>query len=140
METKDIRTINRAALLGQRGMTLLEIMIVLAIIALVMGLLIGPSVMNAFSDSKEKTSKMVVERVVNEAYTRWSADNPGEQCPEDVSDLSEYVNKTEDSWGNELVLLCGEDAPEGKSFCAVSKGEDGKRSDDDDGDDIVACQ
>lgn len=140
MNNKDLRIIHRAAVDGQRGMTLLEIMIVLAIIALVMGLLIGPSVMNAFSDSKVKTSKMAVEKVVNEAYPRWSADNPGEGCPEKVDDLGHYVDQLKDSWGNELILLCGDDAPEGKSFCAVSKGEDGKRDDSDDGDDIMICQ
>ena len=37
---------------AQRGMTLLEIMIVLAILALVMGLVVGPRVMKMFGESK----------------------------------------------------------------------------------------
>jgi prepilin-type N-terminal cleavage/methylation domain-containing protein len=41
----------RAAVRLQRGMTLLEIMIVLAILALVMAFLVGPAVINAFSKS-----------------------------------------------------------------------------------------
>jgi len=41
----------------QAGMTLLEIMIVLAILALVMGLVVGPRVMKMFASSKVEIAK-----------------------------------------------------------------------------------
>jgi prepilin-type N-terminal cleavage/methylation domain-containing protein len=43
------RRTTRAALHGQRGMTLLEILIVLAILGLVMGVLVGPRLYSMFS-------------------------------------------------------------------------------------------
>ena len=47
---------------AHRGMTLLEIMIVLAILALVMGLLVGPKVMKAFSSSKVDITKLKLKK------------------------------------------------------------------------------
>ena len=45
---------------AQRGMTLLEIMIVLAILALVMGLVVGPRVMKMFGESKVDIARLTV--------------------------------------------------------------------------------
>ena len=41
---------------------------------------------------------------------------------------------TKDGWGNELVMLCGENAPAGAStgFGVLSMGPDGKQGTDDD--------
>ncbi len=54
--------------IAQRGMTLLEIMIVLAILALVMGLVVGPRVMKMFGESKVDIARMTVQKYANEAY------------------------------------------------------------------------
>jgi type II secretory pathway pseudopilin PulG len=115
-------------------MTLLEIMIVLAIIALVMGLLVGPKVLKSFQQAEEETTKMMVKQFTDEAYVRWRANNPGEQCPESLGDLTEYLNKqdTKDAWGNELVMRCGDNAPEGSPFGVVSIGADNKEGTEDD--------
>jgi len=56
------RRLPRVLARGQRGMTLLEIMIVLAILALVMGLLVGPKVMKAFSSSKVDITKLKLKK------------------------------------------------------------------------------
>ena len=115
-------------------MTLLEIMIVLAIIALVMGLLVGPKVLKSFQQAEEETTQMMVKQLHHQAYPRWTTNNPGEGCPESLEPLTEYTNKQEttDSWGNELVMRCGDNAPEGERFGVLSKGPDGKEGTDDD--------
>ena len=118
-----------------RGMTLLEIMIVLAIIALVMGLVVGPRVMKAFSHSRVDIAKDTVRMYVFEAYPQWSAANPSKQCPDDLSALNEYMNNknTNDPWGNPYKMLCGQNLPSGaKGIAVMSAGEDGKEGTDDD--------
>lgn len=121
----------------QAGMTLLEILIVLAIIALVMGVLFGPKLMDMFGEAKEKTARIVVNKFATEAYARWSMANTGKQCPEDVSELAKYGGGDDgavDPWGNKLVLLCGDAAPEGapSRIVVISSGEDGKPNTGDD--------
>ena len=123
----------RAALSGQQGMTLLEIMIVLAIITLVMAVLVGPRVMEAFSSSKVKVAKITVNDYANNAYPQWSTTHSG--CPQALGDLKKYMNKqdTKDPWGNEFIMLCGDKAPEAAhKFGVVSKGPDEKLDTPDD--------
>jgi prepilin-type N-terminal cleavage/methylation domain-containing protein len=106
----------------QRGMTILEIMIVLAIIALVMGFLVGPRVIAMFSESKEEVAKLEVKRYAEEAYTLWSRKNGGKPCPASLADLNEYTNKgksIQDPWGSDYVMLCGQNLPPGAFGLAV---------------------
>jgi len=125
----------RKRLRSQLGMTLLEIMIVLAIIAVVMGFLVGPKVLGMFQESKVTTTRMVVQKIANEAYTHWTMAS-GKQCPSSLKDLEKYRNKKDikDGWGNDLIMLCGENAPDGATtgFAILSTGPDGKRGTDDD--------
>lgn len=127
--------LGRSAARSQLGMTLLEIMIVLAIIAVVMGFLVGPIVMEGMQKSKVSTTKMFVDKLAFEAYTQWTMET-GENCPSSLKDLEKWSNKkgTKDSWGNELVMLCGENVPDGASggFAILSKGADGKQGTEDD--------
>ncbi|MCP4447086.1 MAG: prepilin-type N-terminal cleavage/methylation domain-containing protein [Myxococcales bacterium] len=126
----------RSRLRAQIGMTLLEIMIVLAIIAVVMGTLVGPKVLSLFQGSKVDTTRMVVVKIANEAYTHWSMKNSGKQCPDSLKDLEKYRNKkdSKDGWGNELIMLCGSNAPAGATtgFGILSLGPDGKQGTNDD--------
>jgi general secretion pathway protein G len=118
----------------QKGMTLLEIMIVLAIIALVMGFLVGPAVFKAFSSSKVDIAKATSKKYAYEAYTQWSM-RSGKACPESLGELNEYMNNTDtkDPWGNEYLMFCGDTLPAGAKGLAVqSIGEDGKRDTEDD--------
>lgn len=120
---------------AQKGMTLLEIMIVLAILALVMGLVVGPRVLKMFSSSKVDIARATVKKYAFEAYTSWSGQNPSKQCPDKLSDLDEYMNSknVKDPWGNEYKMLCGANAPAGeKGFHVASNGEDGKPDTEDD--------
>jgi prepilin-type N-terminal cleavage/methylation domain-containing protein len=131
----------RTALARQAGMTLLEILIVLAIIALVMGVLFGPKLMQMFGESKAKLAKIVVQEYANQAYARWSMNNPGKACPDDINELAKYTDQPEakDPWDQKLILLCGDSVPEGSSFRVgvLSIGEDGKQ---DTGDDVKSWE
>ena len=133
-ETRNSK-LGRSAARSQLGMTLLEIMIVLAIIAVVMGFLVGPRVLGMFQDSKKDTTRMIVLKIANEAYTQWTLAT-NQQCPSSLKDLDKYRNSkdTKDGWGNELIMFCGENAPEGATngFAVMSKGPDGKQDTEDD--------
>ena len=93
---------------AQRGMTLIEIMIVLAIIALVMGLLVGPRVMILFSRSKEKIAALAVGKLANEAYPQWASSHPDKSCPDTLDELSALSNNKDatDPWGHAYQLRC----------------------------------
>lgn len=130
------RSLARAARPGQAGMTLLEIMIVLAILTLVMGILIGPRVFEMFSKSKVDLAKTEMKQLANEAYIRWDMDNPSKAspCPQSLTDITKYANKKDgkDPWGGEYMMHCGDNAPPGANFGISSKGPDGKQGSDDD--------
>jgi prepilin-type N-terminal cleavage/methylation domain-containing protein len=118
-----------------RGMTLLEIMIVLAILALVMGLLVGPSVMNAFVRSHKSIAAIAVKKYVDEAYPAWAAAHPGKGCPDTLEELNEFMNDkaTTDPWGNHYKMYCGSTLPpHAKRLAVSSPGEDGKDGTPDD--------
>jgi prepilin-type N-terminal cleavage/methylation domain-containing protein len=131
-----VRRIVRGGAESQRGMTLLEIMIVLAIIALVMGFLVGPRVLESFKEAKEETTHAVLKQFAYEAYPRWDAANSDKSCPAQLSDLLKYMNKkdTQDPWGSELVMFCGDNQPQGlkDSFGVLSLGPDKKQNSQDD--------
>lgn len=129
------RALARAQARAQRGMTLLEIMIVLAILAIVMGLLVGPRVLKMFSESKVKTTKIKLTQYANEAFPQWSASHPDKACPDKITDLNEYMNSSDanDSWGRPIKMFCGANLPAGaKAIAVMSMGEDGKEGTDDD--------
>jgi general secretion pathway protein G len=121
----------------QSGMTLIEIMIVLAIIALVMGLLVGPAVINQLQKAKVDTAKQMTKQIEG-AYAKWQVDAVDKDCPDSLDDLKPAMGrrKTEtikDPWGHEYVLKCGDQAPEEcEGFCVLSLGKDGKEGTADD--------
>ncbi len=124
------------------AMTLLEIMIVLAILALVMGFLVGPRVFKALSSSKSEVAKNMVKKFAFEAYPEWSM-KPSKSgaCPT-LADLTEFMNSKDvkDPWGEEYVVKCGGDLPAGVtpgSIAVYSKGPDSK---DGTGDDIKSWE
>jgi prepilin-type N-terminal cleavage/methylation domain-containing protein len=126
-----------AALRAQAGMTLLEIMIVLVIIALVMGVLIGPALMRKFGESKVKAAHVVTKKFAYEAYSQWSMANPSKGCPDDLKSLTKYMNSddTKDPFGEDYVMVCGDGAselPAGTPFGVMSKGQDKKAGTPDD--------
>lgn len=120
---------------AQRGMTLLEIMIVLAILALVMGLVVGPRVMKMFASSKVDIAKAEIQKLAYEAYPQWSQANPSKACPDKLEDLAEFTNKKDmkDPWGQPYKMFCGPTLPPGaKGLAVMSPGEDQKEGTGDD--------
>ena len=131
-----MKSLKQVARNSQRGMTLLEIMIVLAILALVMGLIVGPRVMKMFGESKVDIAKLTVQKFANEAFPQWSRAHPDKGCPEKIEDLSEYMDKkdTKDPWGSQYKMMCPPNLPPGvrTGIAIQSSGEDGKEGTSDD--------
>lgn len=114
----------------QRGMTLIEIMVVIAIIGLLMGA-VAFLVVPRFTKAKEGTAKILVEKVYNAAAEYYTIAPPGGGCPtlEDLvrEDLIKE-EQTKDQWGNPLEIRCSGDVVES----VTSAGKDGQMGNDDD--------
>lgn len=129
------RCIRRSFHRVHRGMTLLEIMIVLAILALVMGLLVGPRVIEALRGSQKKVAILTAKKYADEAYPAWAAAHPGQPCPDKLEDLNAFMNQTttKDPWGNPYKMYCGSTLPpDARGLAVGSPGEDGKEGTADD--------
>lgn len=90
----------------QRGFTLLEIMVVLAIIGLIVGS-VGVMVFNRFKKAQVSTAKMRVTQVSN-AVTQYMLDNSN-NCPRSMEELvaQKYLQKgMKDPWGKDFILKC----------------------------------
>jgi len=131
-----MKKLTRIAARSQRGMTLLEIMIVLAILALVMGLVVGPRVMRMFSKSKDDIAGLTVKKYAYEAFGEWSQAHPDKACPDKLEDLSQYMDSKDikDPWGNPYKMFCGQNLPAGAKggLAVMSSGPDGKDGTEDD--------
>jgi general secretion pathway protein G len=131
-----MKKLTRIAARSQRGMTLLEIMIVLAILALVMGLVVGPRVMRMFSKSKDDIAGLTVKKYAFEAFGEWSQAHPDKACPDKLEDLSQYMDSKDikDPWGNPYKMFCGQNLPAGAKggLAVMSSGPDGKDGTEDD--------
>jgi general secretion pathway protein G len=131
-----MKKLTRIAARSQRGMTLLEIMIVLAILALVMGLVVGPRVMRMFSKSKEDIAGLTVKKYAYEAFGEWSQAHPDKACPDKLEDLSQYMDSKDvkDPWGAPYKMFCGQNLPAGAKggLAVMSSGPDGKDGTEDD--------
>lgn len=121
---------------AQRGMTLLEIMIVLAILALVMGFLVGPRIYRAFQESKEEVQRATIRKYVYEGYLDWTRKHPTQACPGSLMEVSEEMGRpdSKDAWGRELIMFCGDSLPPGvkDGFAVMSLGPDGQQNTKDD--------
>lgn len=130
-------TSERSATRVQAGMTMLEIMIVLAILALVMGLLVGPKVWNMFKAGEKDVARAQVKQMAFEAYQMWARDSD-KDCPDKLDALLRFTNQKniKDPWKQELIMVCGDNRghgmPEGTSFGILSKGPDKKLGTKDD--------
>jgi len=90
----------------QSGFTLLEIMIVLAIIAMIAGG-VGVAVFKQFQKAKVSTAKLRV-KAARDAVTQYMIETPS--CPHGIDELvsGKYLDRSnsKDPWGSNLTLRC----------------------------------
>ncbi|MEJ7601167.1 MAG: prepilin-type N-terminal cleavage/methylation domain-containing protein [Kofleriaceae bacterium] len=105
------RFLKRRTRNSQRGLTMLEIMIVIAILGLVMGLVIVPKVMGMFGESQTKIAQLAVTKFASEAYPQWALRHTDKPCPESLLEIAQHIGKTEadtkDPWGSSYKMICG---------------------------------
>jgi general secretion pathway protein G len=88
------------------GFTLLEIMVVLAIIGLIVGS-VGVMVFNRFKKAQVQTAKTRVTEISN-ATTQFMLDN-NNSCPRSLDELvsQKYLKKgLKDPWGKDFIFRC----------------------------------
>lgn len=117
-----------AAARSTRGMTLIEILVVLAIIGLIMG---GVAIVafNAFDDSKTKAAAKDIATLAQSVEMYRLQKN---KCPKSAQDLKAagIIQKiTKDPWGADYVIKC---PGEHGSVDITSPGKDGQLGSEDD--------
>ena len=125
----------RAAGAGRRtkdaGMTLMEIMIVFALIALIMGA-VGVGAFQYFKKGQMKTARIQVNEIMQKAQ-QYMMDNNNE-CPKTMEDLvaQKYMpRKQKDPWNKDFILRCpGQINTDG--IDVISVGPDGQEGTADD--------
>lgn len=121
---------------SQRGLTLLEIMIVIAILGLLV-VIVVPRVVGALGESRVDLTKVAVDKIASDWYNRWQLKS-NEACPKDLLEVARAVNAGEDDikdpWGTPYKFVCGAEAglPNGQTFGVSSAGEDKKEGTPDD--------
>lgn len=123
----------REALRGKDGFTLIEIMIVVSIIALLMGVLVGPQIFKARKQANVNAAKMQIPRfslsleTYKEAHDHYPTTDEGLQALVDDKLLKEKDIK--DPWGNPFQYRCPSDH-EDSEYDIWSYGADGKEGGD----------
>jgi len=116
-----------------RGMTLLEIMVVIAIIAIV-GTSVGFGVMGFKKKADVKTTGLAVNKMSSVIQNMMLDSN---ECPHSLAELAEGASAPlrqkdmKDVWGQEWVYNCPGQKP-GRDFDICSKGPDKREGTEDD--------
>ena len=122
---------NRIRGIAARGMTLVEIMVVVAIIGMLMGT-VGVYAFGRLQQAKITDTKIII-KAVDQAMVHFQTDNT-DACPKSLSDLytQKYLTKEPvDAWGQQLIFKCpGEHNTDGADI--VSKGKDKQEGTTDD--------
>jgi general secretion pathway protein G len=107
MKTVNVmRGARRARRTAERGMTMLEIMIVLAIIGLVMSV-VGVGVYSNYKKAQIKVARVAVNEIAAKTV-QYMTDNNNE-CPKTIDDLvaQKYMpKKQKDPWNRDYILRC----------------------------------
>src|SRR6478672_649467 len=116
---------------AERGMTLIEIMVVVAIIGMLMGT-VGVYAFGRLEKAKITDSKLVIKNI-EQALVHFQTDNT-DSCPKSISDLfaQKYLTKEPmDAWGQALIFKCpGQHNTDGADI--LSKGKDKQEGTGDD--------
>ncbi|HJZ85188.1 MAG TPA: type II secretion system protein GspG [Polyangia bacterium] len=127
------REMGRLVRMAERGMTLIEIMVVVAIIGLVMGG-VGVVAFQRYKKAQIETCKTEI-RELKAAIQHWVVDNTGESCPKTLQELysQKYVNKApKDPWNQEFLYTCPSPTNTDDGFDISSKGPDKQPGTEDD--------
>jgi general secretion pathway protein G len=110
---------------AQRGMTLIEIMVVIVIIG-VLGSTLAVGVFELFGEGREKTAKIQVQSIA--AKVNYHQATQGD-FPDSLADLKPKIKEADrlDPWKQELVY-----STTGEGFSLCSNGPDRKTGTDDD--------
>jgi general secretion pathway protein G len=105
---------SRAVRAAADGFTLLEVMIVLALIGLIAGT-IGVGVFKQYQKGQVKTAKITVKEI-SDSVTQYMIENNNE-CPKGMDDLvakRNYRKVVKDPWGKDFIIKCpGTNDPDG---------------------------
>lgn len=122
---------NRIRGIAARGMTLVEIMVVVAIIGMLMGT-VGVYAFGRLQQAKITDTKIII-KAVDQAMVHFQTDNT-DACPKSLSDLytQKYLTKEPvDAWGQQLIFKCpGEHNTDGADI--ISRGKDKQEGTTDD--------
>lgn len=121
----------RSRIRAAAGMTLIEIMVVVAIISMLMGT-VAVGAFSQLEKAKQKDAKMII-KAIEQGLVAYQTDNT-DSCPKSLSDLytQKYLTKDpKDPWGEPLIFKCpGEHNKDGADI--VSKGKDKQEGTTDD--------
>jgi prepilin-type N-terminal cleavage/methylation domain-containing protein len=109
MRTRNLRS-PRTLRRRMRGMTLIEVLVVLGIVALISGV-IAVAVIGHLERARIQTSRESA-RVIRGAVTSYRLDHGGDECPSvDVLVAAQHIDrasKTIDAWDKAFVIECDE--------------------------------
>ena len=89
---------------------------------------------SARNETRIVRTQIKLQKYVEEAYPAWHRAHPGQECPRQVVELTEYIDDKDanDAWGRPLKMRCGEALGSGaRGIRMISLGRDGERSEDD---------
>jgi hypothetical protein len=89
---------------------------------------------SARSETKLVLTQIKAQKYVEEAYPAWRRAHPGQDCPQKLIELNEYMEDkdTNDAWGHPMRMRCSAAQQSGtKGIKVTSYGRDGERSEDD---------
>jgi general secretion pathway protein G len=128
-QTRASGSFERAARAAARGVTLVEVLIVVAIMSLIATTVVV-AVIPKFQGAQNDTA-LNSAREIRNAVVRWRATRGGDECPT-VAQLRsdkeiDTASKIDDPWGSQFKITCAED-----EITVTSPGRDKKEGTADD--------
>lgn len=112
----------RAARRARRGMSLVEVMVVIAIILTLMGI-IGYGVMSVYEKSKVETTRLQIGRIVERVTIYTVKHKKPPTTGDGLAAVYDGEKVPQDAWGNDFTYVSP--GPEGHDFDIISYGRDG---------------